>query len=133
MQTKLTGSILIESMITAAIVVVLLLLVSVSFIQTSQMGIHSSQKTIALGIIATTIEDDSQRSYDDAELTVGTKAFNPSTMASLSQLPEAAMTRVITERDGIKILQYVLEWKNNNRTLRTSAEYELTRKGIAND
>ncbi|HEY1074796.1 MAG TPA: hypothetical protein VGE59_03815 [Patescibacteria group bacterium] len=133
MYKKLSGSILIESMITAAIVVVLLLLVSVSFIQTSQMSINSSQKTIALGIIATTSEEDSQRDYEDTELSVGTKQFNSATKSTLSQLPEAIMTRTIVEKNGVKILQYLLEWKNNNHMLRTSAEYELTRKGIAND
>lgn len=132
---RFSGSLLVETLVATTIVVFLVVLVYISFREVTEWGVRNRQAGVGLTLLGTLADIDARRNYDDEALIPGTRAFiaTDAGYENFSALDNARVTHVITELQGIKRIQYILEWTLNNNLQRVTAEQEITTNGVTND
>ncbi len=125
------GSILIEVTIASALVVLSFLALFLTFSQLNKTRASNSQKSIALTLLGTQINQDSQTAYLDLSDT-----YPP--ISAIDSLPGASLTRTVIANNSqgrqVKTVRYRLQWRGLNGTPQTLlGDYVLTNQGLAND
>jgi hypothetical protein len=125
---KLRAAILIEISVATGILLIGLTAIFLTFTQVTKGSARNRETSIALNVLATQTQTDSQIAYD---------LVNPSypVIGTITSLPNATMERQVTEdsQKSIKHIRYILQWQGaaGPRTIQT--EYELVPTGLAND
>lgn len=119
---------MIESMVAVSIIAIGVIFIYLGFLQVRRISQRNFDTSLALTILNTQIDTDSQLSY--AEMTPTAPV-----VSLISQLPNATIARTITEDTAasIKKIYYVLAWDGSSGSNQVKANYELVGTGLNND